>query len=148
MVNVENNNNYNYKTPYYDINYTPDIPMYEEPTNVDIFDKYKNITNISQLRNYYIKQPNSNEFIIKCDNGFWVLMFPLFILIFSISIMIYYIIFDKESVLDMKGMIFAILMLGFFTLINLIIILIYPIRQKVILLDIFSNNNLSFIILL
>ena len=42
-------NYYNYETPYYD---TP---------NKD--DKYKNITNVSQVRNYYIKQPSSNEFI-------------------------------------------------------------------------------------
>ena len=79
MVNVENNDNYNSKTPYYDINYTPDTPTYKEPTNVDIFEKYKSVTNVSELPNYYIKQPNSNEFIIKCNIGFWVIMVTFFI---------------------------------------------------------------------
>ena len=130
MVNVENNNNYNSKIPYYN-----DTLTYEEPNNVDNFDKYKSITNISQLRNYYIKQPNANEFIIKCECGFWFLMIPLFILIFSISIYIYALIFDKESINDMKGIIILILVLGFLILINLIVILLYPIRKKVILFE-------------
>ena len=82
MYNVDNNNYYNSKTPYYDINNTPNTPTYEEATNVDNFDKYKSITNVSQIPNYYIKQPNSNEFIIKCNSGFWVIMVPFFMFFF------------------------------------------------------------------
>ena len=50
---------YNSETPYYD---TPNP------------DKFESITNISQIPNYYIKQPNSNEFIIKCNNLFWPIL--------------------------------------------------------------------------
>ena len=51
-----------------------------------------------------------------------------------ISIIICILIFDKESITDMKVMIISILVL-LCILINLIVILIYPIRQKVILLE-------------
>ena len=30
--------------------------------------RYKNITNVSELNNYYLAQPNNNQFIIKCSN--------------------------------------------------------------------------------
>ena len=49
-----------YETPFYD------RPGYVDPRSTD---KYKNITNVSQLSNKYIKQLNSNEFIIKCNKS-------------------------------------------------------------------------------
>ena len=47
---MDNNNNdyYKYETPHYE------TPECVEPSNNE---KYKSITNISQLSNYYIKQP-------------------------------------------------------------------------------------------
>ncbi len=51
--------NYKYEIPCYD------TPKYVEPNTND---KYKFITNVSQLHNRCIKQPKSNEFIIKLDN--------------------------------------------------------------------------------
>jgi hypothetical protein len=51
-----------------------ETPFYDKPENAGpkSADKYKNITNISQLSNHYIEQLNSNEFIIKCNNTFLV----------------------------------------------------------------------------
>ena len=42
-------------------------------------DKYKNISNVSQLPNYYIKQPEQNKFIIKCSNEIYLGVLSFFI---------------------------------------------------------------------
>ena len=81
---MENDNNYfKYETPY------KETPETVEPNNKE---KYKEITNISQLSKHNIKQPKSNEFEIKAkDFCFCPLCFLLmsgFAFITLISILI------------------------------------------------------------
>ena len=114
------NNYYNYKTPYYD---TPNA------------DKYQYITNVSQIRNYYIKQLNSNEFIIKCNNAFWgILAFFLSAIVF-LTIFILVLLYDKSENNSKGGAIFGIAFSGFLTVIGLFSFLGYRIRHKIILTE-------------
>ena len=69
MDNDNNNSYYKYETPN---NETPEL---FEP---NINEKFKNITNISQLFNHYIKQLKPNEFSIRCRTD--LVFFFLFLL--------------------------------------------------------------------
>ena len=44
-----------------------------------LFDKYKNVTNVSQIHNYYIKRPSQNTFIFKCSYTLIGIIFSFFI---------------------------------------------------------------------
>ena len=114
------NNYYNYETPYYD-------------TQND--DKYKNITNVSQVRNYYIKQPSSNEFIFKCNKVIWGVL--AFFLISSgfLSLLICLTIFDLGGESSPGGMIIGIAFTGFLTALSIFSLFFVIIRQKVILTE-------------
>ena len=102
---MENNNNY----------YKYETPELVEPNNNE---KYKGITNVSQLSNQYIKQPKSNEFIIKSQSDFLGLLI-IFIAssIFS-TVLICVLIFDRSGVESIVGMIIAIVFTGFLTCIS------------------------------
>ena len=113
------NNYYNYETPYYD---TPNA------------NKFENISNISQLPNYYIKQPNSNEFIIKCNNLFWLILLFFFGSSGFLALLICVLIFDFGEYTS-GGVGFGICFLGFLACIGLYGCLSYTIRQKVILTE-------------
>jgi len=110
---------YNSETPYYD---TPNP------------DKFESITNISQLGNYYIKQPNSNEFIIKCNEKFWILPFSIFLSSGFVALSIYALIYDFGE-FSYGEAIFYICFNGFLGFMCFIGCLCYTIRQKVILTE-------------
>ena len=110
---------YNSETPYYD---TPNA------------DKYESITNVSQLPNYYIKQPNSNEFIIKCNNTFFVILLFFLGSIGFLTILIYALIYDI-GVHSYGGVIFGICLTGFFACMGLYGFLCYIVKQKIILTE-------------
>ena len=114
------NNYYNYETPYYD---------------TQRVDKYKNITNVSQVRNYYITQPSSNEFIIKCNKVIWALF--AFFLISSgfLTLLICLTIFDLGGETDTVGMIIGFAFTGFLVLFAIRGLSQSIIRQKVILTE-------------
>ena len=113
-------NYYNYETPYYD---TPND------------DKYINITNVSQVRNYYIKQPSSNEFIFKCNKVIWGVL--AFFLLSSgfLSLLICIAIFDFGGESNPVGLIFGIAFTGFLTVFSIFSLFFVIIRQKVILTE-------------
>ena len=117
---MDNNNYYNYETPYYD---TPNV------------DKYKNITNVSQLPNYYIKQPNSNEFIIKCNNMIWGVLALLLGSSGFLSFFICDTIYDLGGETNTGGIIFGIAFSGFLTVLGILGFLCSIVRQKVILFE-------------
>ena len=116
------NNYYNYETPYYDTPNTPNI------------DKYKNITNVSQLRNYYIKQPNSNEFIIKCNKEIFGLIVFLLVASGFLTLFICILVYDFGEY-SYGGIIFGICFAGFLATVGLFGLLAYKVRQKVILTE-------------
>ena len=120
--NGNNNNYYKYETPYYE---TPELI---DPNNNE---KYKSITNISQLSNHYIKQPKPNEFIIKCGSEFWVIVFLFLIASGFIFILIWILIYDNSENKSYIGMALE----GTIACIFLKAILTYKIRQKVILTE-------------
>ena len=113
-------NYYNYETPYYD---TPND------------DKYINITNVSQVRNYYIKQPSSNEFIFKCNKVIWGVL--AFFLLSSgfLSLLICIAIFDFGGESNPVGLIIGIAFTGFLTVFSIFSLFFVIIRQKVILTE-------------
>jgi hypothetical protein len=121
------NNYYNYETPYFD------KPGFAELNRA--YNKYKNITNVSQLSNYYIKQPNSNEFIIKCNNLFWGISAGLLISSGFLAGLICILIFDDSKNQNTGGIIFGICFSGFLACINLFGFLLIPLREKVILTE-------------
>ena len=108
---------------------------YETPYNDTLYDnKFESITNVSQLPNYYIKQPNLNEFIIKCNNLFWGI-FAFFLGSSGfLSLFICVIIFDIGQY-SSGGIKIGIGFSGFLSFIGLISFLCFTIRQKVILTD-------------
>jgi len=123
---MDNNNYYNYETPYYG------TPEYVEPSNNE---KYKSITNISQLSNHYIKQPKSNEFIIGCGCEFWGLLLFCLTGCGFFTGLIFILIYDKSDNKSTGAIIFGIIFTGFLFGIALRGILTYRIRQKVILTE-------------
>ena len=110
---------YNSETPYYD---TPNP------------DKFESITNISQIPNHYIKQPNSNEFIIKCDKNFWGSLITFLTTSGIIALLICCLIYDWGEY-SYGGVIFAICFFGLFACLGLVLCLCYTIREKVILTE-------------
>ena len=98
------NNYYNYEQPYYD------RPGFVEPNSAD---KYRNITNVSQISNYYIKQISPNEFIFKCNNFIWILLFVILITSSFLSIFICILIFDESKNKSIGGLIFGCCFVGF-----------------------------------
>ena len=112
------------------IYYNSETPYYDTPNS----DKYESITNVSQLPNYYIKQPNSNEFIIKCNNSFWgILAFFLTSIIF-LTILICVIIYDFGEY-SFGGVIFGICFTGFLACMGLFGFLCFIVKQRIILTD-------------
>ena len=103
---------------------------YETPYNDTLYDnKFESITNVSQLPNYYIKQPNSNEFIIKCNNTFFVILLFFLGSIGFLIILIYALIYDIE-VHSYGGVIFGICLTGFFACMGLYGFLCYIVKKK------------------
>ena len=74
--------------------FTPDQTYSNDFQYLD--DKYKNITNVSQIPNYYIKQPNQNTFIFKCSNSIFGLIFAFLVLAFIIALLIFIILINKK----------------------------------------------------
>jgi len=124
--NGNNNNYYKYETPYYE---TPELI---DPNNNE---KYKSITNISQLSNHYIKQPKPNEFIIKYDSDFWVLVFLFLIGSGFFFILIWILIYGDSENKSYIGIILCMGIVGTIACICLCGILTYKIRQKIILTE-------------
>ena len=85
--------------------------------------------------NYYIKQPNSNEFIIKCNNLFWGISAGLLISSGFLAGLICILIFDDSKNQNTGGIIFGICFSGFLACINLFGFLLIPLREKVILTE-------------
>ena len=114
-----------------------ETPFYDKPENAGpkSADKYKNITNISQLSNHYIEQLNSNEFIIKCNNTFWSIIVFLFGTSCFLTIMICILLLDESKNKNTGGLIFAICFLGILFLVGLFSFLFTPIRHKVFLTE-------------
>ena len=113
-----------------------ETPFYDKPeSGPKSADKYKNITNISQLTNHYIKQLNSNEFIIKCNNTFWSIIVFLFGTSCFLTIMICILLLDESKNKNTGGLIFAICFLGILFLVGLFSFLFTPIRHKVFLTE-------------
>ena len=75
--------------------FTPDQTYSNDFQYLD--DKYKNITNVSQIPNYYIKQPNQNTFIFKCSNSIFGLIFTFLVLAFIIALLIFIILINKKN---------------------------------------------------
>jgi len=114
------NNYYNYETANYD---------------AQSVDKYKNITNVSQVRNYYIMQPSSNEFIFKCNKVIWGL-FGFFLMSSGIlTLLICLTIFDLGGQIYIGGMIIGFAFAGFLVVLAIRGLSQSIIRQKVILTD-------------
>ena len=113
-----------------------ETPFYDKPeSGPKSADKYKNITNISQLSNHYIEQLNSNEFIIKCNNTFWSIIVFLFGTSCFLTIMICILLLDESKNKNTGGLIFAICFLGILFLVGLFSFLFTPIRHKVFLTE-------------
>ncbi len=123
---MDNNNYYKYVKPYYE------TPEYVEPSNNE---KYKSITNISQLSNHYIRQPKSNEFIIGFDDEFWCLLFFCLVECGFFTGLIFILIYDKNDNKSIGAIIFGIIFTGFQFVIILWGILTSIIRQKFIITD-------------
>ena len=125
---MDNNNNdyYKYETQHYE------TPECVEPSNNE---KYKSITNISQLSNYYIKQPKSNIFIIRCQNDFQALLLISLIGCASFIGLILLLIYDKSGENSTVGIIIGIIFSGFISGIVLCATLTFIIKQKVILTE-------------
>ena len=125
---MDNNNNdyYKYETPHYE------TPECVEASNNE---KYKSITNISQLSNYYIKQPKSNIFIVRGQNEFWGLLLISLIGCASFIGLILLLIYDKSGENSTVGIIIGIIFSGFISGIVLCFTLTFIIKQKVILTE-------------
>ena len=94
--------------------------------------KFPNISNISELNNYYIKQQNKNEFIIKCNNHF-LEMIPILIIIGGFTVGL--ILLENHVVGDQDGdygLFFAIGFVGFIFSLVLWYFLMFPIRHKIV----------------
>ena len=127
MDNDNNNSYYKYETPN---NETPEL---FEP---NINEKFKNITNISQLFNHYIKQLKPNEFSIRCRTDlvfFFSISTLIGIAVFSVLIWV----LNKFENIDV-GFIMVIIFIVVFggvACFSCYGLLTFEIRQKVILAE-------------
>ena len=96
-------------------------------------DKYKNIINVSQLPNRYIKLPNSNEFITKYNNSFCLPFSFFWINSGFLSIFIWALLNNISQDKSLGWIIFGIILLGSLACFGLYGFLFSIVKQKVIL---------------
>ncbi len=99
-------------------------------------DKYKNITNVSQIPNYYIKQSSPNVFIIKCSN---LIFLPLsFFLAGSgfLAGLICIKLFCSPENTNIIGLYFGISFISFILIVLIYAILAFPLKEIVYFEDI------------
>ena len=115
------------------------IPNQTNSNDLQYLDnKYKNVTNVSQIPNYYIKQPNQNTFIFKCSCRLIGIIFAFFIFSGFLFLLISVILFgtDDDNAKDDGNdsyviFYFIIAIVAFCTIILLYGILIFPLRETV-----------------
>ena len=102
--------------------------------NQDYYDnRYKNITNVSELNNYYMKQPNNNQFIIKCSNDvFGLLPIALVFLGFAAGLACIEIFAEDGENKSESGLCFGIGLLGWVFTHLFFGFLMSPIRHKIV----------------
>ena len=116
-----------------DINYESLIPIEnnnnEQTNNLD--EKYKNITNVSQVKNEYIIQPEQNKFIINNSNNLYgaILAFCFFLIILVSMILTIIVYYSEEGSNSLK--IFFFVFFGIILLLLLINIFFTPLKRIV-----------------
>jgi hypothetical protein len=93
--------------------------------------KFQNISNVSEVNHYYMKQPFKNEFIIKCSNNFFFMIPVLILTGLFVTGLIFAIYFQTDS--DEYGLFFAVGFVGFIFSLSFWAFLMSPIRHKFVL---------------
>ena len=94
-------------------------------------DNYKNISNVSQLPNYYIKQPEQNKLIIGCSKEIYIGLLIFFLFAIFLTSLICLEVFDVPGEKSEIGIYFGCAFLGFLTCLSIYNILSSPLKQIV-----------------
>jgi len=137
MDNGDNNNYYKLETP------NCDTPEYLE-TKSD--DKYKNITNISQLSTIYLTQPKPNEFIAKSSEDFIIWIF--FFVITSIGLfgILYILLFERSGIDSLLVFIITFIFLLLFNCCSLNLFLFSRLRQNIIFTEDYVQIKTNYVL--
>ena len=94
-------------------------------------DKYKNISNVSQLPNYYIKQPEQNKLIIGCQREIFLGLLLFFVSSGFLTGLICIEVFDVPGEKSEIGIYFGYAFLGFLMCLSIYGMFSSPLKQIV-----------------